>query len=110
MGYHPLCLECEADTTQGRNAEGAKGSSTPAYTGKVREDRADASQSTTRLKNAGTEYIVLLCLSLLCFFPLEGNDGERLPALQANPLGARRNQPAKRTHPLGANFLGSRSK
>ena len=31
MGYRPLCLECEADATQGRNAESAKGSSTRAY-------------------------------------------------------------------------------
>src|SRR6266481_3821840 len=41
MGDRPLCLECEADATHGRNAEGAKGKSAPPC-GKVQGRRKTA--------------------------------------------------------------------
>jgi hypothetical protein len=52
----------------------------------------------------------LLCLSLFCFYPLNGNGAERLSAFETNALGSWRDQPAKRTHPLRSKFLAPRLK
>src|SRR5580700_7994973 len=44
----------------------------------------------------------------MCSLPLGLNRPERLPTLQTNSPVSRRNQSAKRTHPLSSDFLGMR--
>jgi hypothetical protein len=73
--------------------------------------QAEAQQPENQKYNDnGPEHINLLVLFLSYFFSFKRNRAERLPALQANSLGAWRDQPAIRAHSLQSNLWDLRFK